>query len=171
MQDRIIFKCSTCEKVHEGLPAIVFDAPWPYYTLPEEERGARADLTSDTCAIDNDEFFVRAVLQIPIVGERETLEWGVWGSLSAKNFERYEVSFFDYDQSKLGAMFSWFSSKLPSYELPPEGLRCQLVPRDDRQRPLVEFHPDDTHPLALAKKNGISLERAIEFVIPVLHKQ
>jgi hypothetical protein len=44
------------------------------------------------------------------------------------------------------------------------------MPRDDRQRPFVEFHPDDTQPLVLDKKQGISLERAIEFVMPVLHK-
>jgi hypothetical protein len=171
MQERITFKCSTCEKVHEGLPAIAFDAPWAYYTLPQAERSTRAVLTSDMCVIDNEEFFVRAVLEVPIVGHSETLEWGVWGSLSNKNFERYEASFFDNDQSKLGAMFSWFSSKLPGYDLPPEGLRCQLIPRDDRQRPSIEFHPDDTHALVLDKKNGISLERAIAFVIPVLHKQ
>ena len=36
--------------------------------------------------------------------------------------------------------------------------------------PLIEFAPDDEHPLVLDWKNGITLERAIEFVAPVLHK-
>jgi hypothetical protein len=112
---------------------------------------------------------VRAVLEIPIIGQSETLEWGVWGSLSETSFERYVQSFDDPDQSKIGALFSWFSSSLPGYAF-EESLRCSLLPQDNRQRPHVVFHPDDTHPLALDKKNGISLERAIEFVMPVLHK-
>jgi hypothetical protein len=170
MSERIVFRCSQCDKVHEGLPAIAFDAPWPYYTLPEADRSTRAILTTDTCVIDNDEYFVRAMLEIPIIGQSETLEWGVWGSLSEKNFECYNASFLDSDQSKLGPMFSWFTSKLPGYSLPAEGLRSQLVPQDNRQRPFVEFHPDDTHPLAIDHRNGISLKRAIEFVMPVLHK-
>jgi hypothetical protein len=100
------------------------------------------------------------------VGHEECLEWGVWASLSGANFERYQVSFRDEDQSKLGPMFSWFASHLPGYP----GLRCNVVPRDGRVRPLIEFHPDDDHALVLDKKNGISLERAIAFVVPVLHK-
>jgi len=27
MSARVTFKCSTCEKIHQGLPAIAFDAP------------------------------------------------------------------------------------------------------------------------------------------------
>jgi hypothetical protein len=169
MAGRIVFRCPKCEKVHEGLPAIVFDAPAHYYSLPKEEREARAVLTSDTCVVDGNSHYVRGVLEVPIIGQTEGLEWGVWGSLSEKSFERYNASFHDLDQSKLGPLFSWFASQLPSYSF-AESLRCNLVPQDDKQRPLVEFHPDDTHPLALDKRNGISLERAIEFVTPVLHK-
>lgn len=169
MSDRIVFRCSQCEKVHEGLPAIAFDAPSPYNSMAPEERAARAKLNRDFCVIDGEEYYVRAVLEIPIVGETETLEWGVWGSLSEQNFERYVATFDDLDQSKLGSFFSWFSSFLPGYNF-PEPLRCSLIPQDNRQRPHVVFHPDDTHQLVLDKKNGISLERAIEFVMPVLHK-
>ena len=148
MSARITFKCSTCEKIHQGLPAIAFDAPWPYYTLSPEERAKRSVLTSDTCVIDEKEYFVRAVLEMPIVGQAETLEWGVWGSLSERNFARYNTTFYDLDQSKLGPLFSWFASRLPGYSF-AESLRCNLMPRDDRQRPFVEFHPDDTQPLVL----------------------
>ena len=169
MSGKIVFRCTQCEKVHEGLPAIAFDYPAHYHDLAEAEREAKAVLTDDTCIIDEEHFFVRAVLEIPILGQHECLEWGVWGTLSSANFDRYQASFHDHDQSKLGPMFSWFASRLPGY---PEtlGLRCNVLPRDGRMRPLVDFAPDDDHPLVLDKKNGISLERAIEFVMPVLHK-
>ena len=169
MSDRIVYRCTKCEKVHEGLPAIAYDAPLPYYELCEDDRVNNAMLTDDLCGIDGEHWFVRAVLEIPIVGHAETLEWGVWGSLSEANFNRYRETFDDDDQSKIGPMFSWFSSRLPGY---PDtfNLRCRIVPRDDRQRPLIEFHPEDMHTLVLDHRNGISLERAIEFVMPVLHR-
>lgn len=169
MSGKILYRCTLCEKVHEGLPAIAFDSPAHYHDLPEAERAARAMLTDDTCTIDAEQFYVRAVLEVPVAGQDECLEWGVWGTLSRNNFERYRASFHYGDQSKLGAMFSWFASRLPGY---PEtlNLRCNVLPRDGGLRPLIEFAPDDEHPLVLDKNNGISLERAIEFVMPVLHK-
>jgi hypothetical protein len=112
---------------------------------------------------------VRAVLEIPIIGHTETLEWGTWGSLSEQSFKTYVESFDDLDQSRLGSLFSWFASYLPGYPS-TLGLRSRLVPRDARHRPLVEFDPTQDHPLVLDKINGISLDRAIEFVMPVLHK-
>jgi hypothetical protein len=169
MSDRIIYRCTQCEKMHEGLPAIAYDAPAYYYDLAEDERAGRAVLTRDLCSIDGESWFVRAVLTIPVVGHTECLEWGVWGTLSEANFERYRASFRDDDQSKLGPMFSWFASRLPDYA-DTLNLRCNLIPRDGRQRPLIEFHQGDDHSLVLDKRDGISLERAVAFVMPVLHK-
>ena len=169
MSDRIVFRCRACEKVHEGLPALVFEAPAHYFSLPEQERAERAVLDSDTCIVDGNAYYVRAILRIPIIEHTERLEWGVWGSLSEKNFERYRAAFYKSDQSKLGPLFSWFASQLPGYSF-DENLRCNLIPQDNRQRPLVEFDPTHTHPLVLDERNGITLERAIAFVTPVLHK-
>ena len=169
MSGKIVFRCSQCQEVHQGLPAIVFDAPTYYYGLAEGERAARGKRTHDLCVIDDEHYFVRAVLTVPILGEAECLEWGVWGSLSEANFERYRSSMHEDDQSKLGPLFSWFASTLPTYPT-TAGLRCNLVPQDGDCRPLVEFHPDDPHPLVLDTKSGISLERAIAFVMPALHK-
>jgi hypothetical protein len=169
MSGRIIYRCSTCEKVHEGLPSIAFDAPYYYHLLTDAEAAARAVLTDDFCVVDGEEYFVRTVLEVPVTGYSECLVWGVWGSLSRDNFERYRDAFDEPDQSKLGPMFSWFASHLPDY---PETLNlpCRIVPRDGRMRPRVAFAPEQEHPLVLDKASGISLERAIEFVMPVLHK-
>lgn len=169
MRDRIVYRCTQCEKIHEGLPAIAYDAPAHYYDLAEDERAGRAVLTDDLCSIDGESWFVRAVLKIPVVEHTECLDWGVWGSLSEANFGRYRAALRDGDQSKLGPMFSWFASRLPDYA-DTLNLRCTIVPRNGRQRPLIAFHPDDDHSLVLDQRTGISLERAIEFVKPVLHK-
>lgn len=165
---RIQYKCGSCDKIHEGLPAIAFAEPFHYWSVPEGEREARVKASPDLCVVDGGGFFIRAVLQIPIAGEDESLEWGVWGTLNEENFNRYVETFLDEDQGKLGAMFSWFASRLPGY---PDTLsiRSTLLPRDFRRRPLVDFEPDQDHPLVRDKRDGITLERAVEFVRPVLH--
>ena len=45
---------------------------------------------------------------------------------------------------------------------------CQCR-RWEKVRPLIEFAPDDARPLS-DWKGGITLERAIEFIAPVLRK-
>jgi hypothetical protein len=174
MQARITFRCKQCGKLHEGLPAITYDSPTHYHSLTQEERERRGKLSQDLCAIANEAgdghtYYVRTVLRLPIVGEAETLEWGVWGSLSKENFERYVRSFEDHDQSKLGPLFSWFASRLAGY---PDtlGLRSNVLPQDNRKRPFVDFDPEQDHPLVRDKIDGISLDRAIELAMPLLHK-
>ena len=87
------FRCSCCGELHEGAPSIGFDAPHHYAVLNETERDTLATLGSDLCTIDHDEgrdHFVRACLEIPIHGHGDPFIWGVWISLSAENFARYQ---------------------------------------------------------------------------------
>jgi hypothetical protein len=167
--DELTWTCSVCGKIHRGLPAIAFKAPDHYYGIAEQEREERAILDEDFCVIDRNAFYVRCVLNVPITGLNHSLEWGVWSSLSEANFRRYNETFHDLDQSKLGPMFSWFASSLPDYPR-TLSLRCNVVPADNRKRPHIHFDPSQDHPLIADIKNGISLERAIAFVEPTLHR-
>jgi hypothetical protein len=165
----ITWACSVCGKIHRGLPAIAFKAPAHYFSIPEEERAERTKLNEDFCMIDRKAFYVRCLLNVPIAWVDDALEWGVWSSLSEANFKKYNETFHDLDQSKLGPMFSWFASRLPDYPS-TLNLRCNVVPADDRKRPSILFDPSQDHPLIADIKNGISLERAIAFVEPTLHR-
>jgi hypothetical protein len=161
--------CSVCEKIHRGLPAVAFKAPTHYHGIPEEERAQRALLNEDFCVVDRKAFYVRCVLNVPIFGLGDSLEWGVWSSLSEANFKTYSETFHDLDQSKLGPMYSWFASSLPAYP-PTLNLRCNVVPLDNRKRPQIRFDPSQDHPLITDMRNGISPERAIALVEPTLHR-
>lgn len=70
------FKCASCGEIHDGFGDLAFAAPYYYYTVPENEREQRCVLTSDLCAIDNEDLFIRGCLEIPIVGRPETFTWG-----------------------------------------------------------------------------------------------
>ncbi len=168
--DRLIFTCADCGEIHQGLPALVFDAPAQYFELPEAERDARAELTSDTCVIDESLYFVRTVLCLPIQGTSDHLEWGIWGSLSEANFERFIHSYDSRNQRKLGPMFSWLASVLPGYQS-TLNIKTMIHPQDGGLRPYVELDPSSPHQLALDARQGLTAERAIEFARPVLHPQ
>jgi hypothetical protein len=69
------------------MPTFGAAAPLSFYAVPEGEREARCSLGSDDCVIDEEEFFVRGCIDIRVHGEQEPLSWGVWVSLSEKNYE------------------------------------------------------------------------------------
>lgn len=167
MSDDFVYKCPCCDRVMTGLPAIAFDLPALAAGIPKDE-GHRMVMHNETCVVDDEHHFVRAVLVMPIIGETETLEFGVWGSLSHENFDRYVETIKDDDQSKLGPMFSWFSNVLPLYETSTLSLKANLIPQDGGQRPLVRFHSEEMHPAAADSREGITRERAIAFAALVL---
>ncbi len=63
------FECETCGETHEGLPDLVIPAPYHWNTIHIEEREKHGRLDGETCVIDDEDFFVRGVLLIPIAGE------------------------------------------------------------------------------------------------------
>ena len=71
------FRCTTCGEVHEGLPDVAFRWPDPYFYVPEQERDTRIKGTADTCSIDNEEFFIRGIILIPIKDSIEKFGLGV----------------------------------------------------------------------------------------------
>jgi hypothetical protein len=79
------FKCASCGEVHEGMPSFGAHAPLTYYDVPQEEREHRCDLGSDDCVVDEEFFFVRGCIEIPVIGETEPFSWGVVKTLSGHN--------------------------------------------------------------------------------------
>ena len=154
------FVCSICGERHDGLQAIGYVKPQHWLDLSADQQ-ARGKIDSDLCATVDGHFFVRAVLEVPIIGGPEpTLEFGPWTSLSEANFWRYVDTYSDPDQSKIGDMFGWLSNELRGF---PGSLNVssKVQPRDNNQRPLIVVDPGD-HPLALAQRQGISFERALK---------
>lgn len=45
-------------------------------------------LSSDQCVVDAQHYFVKGLIEIPVVGKDEPFCWGVWVSLSRENFSR-----------------------------------------------------------------------------------
>jgi hypothetical protein len=162
MDKPIVFQCATCGETHEGPPSLFMAAPRYYYELSEDEKITSAELTSDTCTIRNEYFFVRGIFEFDVHGLDRTFSYGAWASLTKKNFQRYIELFEATDVSGEGPYFGWFSNSIAGY---PETLELKvdvcLLPYP--ARPVLRFHQCD-HPLISDLKYGIAMARLCEIL-------
>ena len=161
------FQCGTCGETHKGIPSFGPDAPASYYSIPELERADRCDIDSDGCIIDDDTFFVRGCLEIPVHSISEPFVWLVWCSLSLESFKQWVASYELKKRSDIGPFFGWLNTRLPFYD-ETLNLKTMVHLRDNGLRPLIELEPTE-HPLAVAQRDGISVKFAQEMTTKLLH--
>jgi hypothetical protein len=161
------YRCSTCGDLHDGLPDIGFQWPDPYFDVPGDERDARVQSNTDLCRIDNDQFFIRGLLLIPIIDHDDKFGLGVWVSQSKQNFETYIAN---YDTAEIGPFFGWLSNTLSFYDEDTWALKTMAHFQGNGQRPLIEPGESD-HSLYFDYANGITLDRAWEMVHTNLHQE
>ncbi len=154
------YQCSTCGKPHEGVPDIGFQWPDPYFGVAEAEREKHVWSTSDVCVIDDEDFFIRGVILLPIRDSDDSVGLGVWVSQKRENFETYMKN---YDTPTIGPFFGWLSNRLPFYDRDTWALKTMAHFQGNGKRPLIEVEPSD-HPLFTDYSSGITLDRAWEFV-------
>src|SRR5690349_8147603 len=85
--------CATCGQSHAGLPfSFAADSPDMYANLSQEQRDSRTIIGTDQCIIDEQHFFLRGCLEIPIIGEPEPFIWGLWATVWEKDFDEISAS-------------------------------------------------------------------------------
>jgi hypothetical protein len=154
------FKCGSCEEWHEGMPGFAADAPLYFYGIPRAERASRCVLDSDTCVVDEQHFFVRGCLEIPVQGADEPFIWGVWVSLSRPRFDEFVACLNSPKRTHIGPFLGWLSAELAMYPS-TENLKARISLRDDGAHPFIEVEPTD-HPFAVERRNGITVDRVAE---------
>jgi hypothetical protein len=170
------WKCGSCEEWHSG-PCLDFSYGSPYYWREEDNEASRRAgllpswtkhrgktfLNENYCAINSDDFFVRGLIHLPIIGTGETFRWGVWGSLSRENFETLLKTDEDPERAELPAMFSWLSTQIPEY---PDTLNLKMYAhlQNPPCRPNFELETVD-HPLSQEYHGGITPERVKAIMI------
>lgn len=164
MAEVLKFTCRECGQEHEGLPDIGFKAPWYFETLPDRNR-VDTHIDSDFCRIEND-FFIRGSLEMPIRGMRRTFSYGVWISVSEKNYHLYRVAF-ESDSPASERYVGYISNRIDGY---PDTLKLigAAHVRGNGFRPLIRLQATD-HPLSVEQRQGISFERAVDIVTFYMH--
>ena len=152
------YRCSQCGQDHDDLPDIGVDRPDIWWQIPEDERPTRLYLDSDTCVLDDEHFFIRGVIEIPILDTDDRFGFGVWVTQKKENFQTY-LEHFDSDQ--IGPFFGWLSTRLSYYKEPTVILKTMAHFQSGNQRPRIEVEPSE-HQLSIDQQQGITLEKAWE---------
>ena len=137
------YKCSKCGKKHERWPSIAYSAPYHYHNLSDENKKAIAQINDDFCIIRHGEQtdrFIRAVLLQKVIDYCDTLDYGVWVSLSEKSFDDY-YEHFDSDEHE-AVYFGYLCNQISEYEstlaikvdviVSKGGNRPEIVPNKDQ---------------------------------------
>ena len=154
------FRCGRCGEWHDELP-FAFHAEAPAYWSCELADDGASELGEDHCIVRGEHFFVRGLVQLPVVDADEAFDWGVWVSLSEQSFQRVIDGGNRPGRESDPPMFGWLSTELPVYSPPTLGLKAMVHTRGVGLRPTIELEPTD-HPLAVDQRAGISVARVQE---------
>ncbi|HEY4182327.1 MAG TPA: DUF2199 domain-containing protein [Kofleriaceae bacterium] len=162
------FQCGSCGQWHDELPLdFGFQEPDYVHELDASERARFVTGKGDFRELQQDEslhYFIRGVIEIPIVGTDDVFRYGVWTSLSAESCATARDAY-EWDAAA-GPFFGWVSNRVPNYPS-TMNLRAQVHVRSS-VRSAIELEPT-THPLALEQRNGITMDRVREIIERVMH--
>ncbi|MGW0556755.1 DUF2199 domain-containing protein [Streptomyces sp. NPDC002926] len=125
-------------------------------------------LSSDQCVVHTQHYFVKGMIEIPIVGSDEVFSWGVWVSLSRENFSRSADLWDTLGREAEKPYFGWLTTDLPVYSPTTLNLKTHVHTRPVGARPYVELEPTD-HPLAVEQRARITMDRVREIAEAVFH--
>jgi hypothetical protein len=152
------FICPICRKEHTELPHVGCAAP--FHWCDDLDRDPTSLLTEDLCIIENRDFFVHGVIEIPVHDYEHGFGWGVWVSHKRENFEIYREHF---DTPEIGPYFGWLCTEIDYFVESTLLLKTTAHYRGDGLRPRIVVHESE-HPLYLQQRDGISLAEAWEIV-------
>lgn len=161
------FTCSCCGQFHAELP-MNYSATAPYYWDPSFADTDDSLLSSDQCVIKAEHYFVKGLVEIPVIGSDDVFSWAVWVSLSRENFSRAADMWETPGREAESPYFGWLTTELSPYLPSTINLKTHVHTRPVGQRSFIELEPTD-HPLAVEQRNGITLDRVREIAEAVLH--
>ncbi|MFD8702813.1 DUF2199 domain-containing protein [Kitasatospora sp. NPDC059648] len=167
MSDHPGYTCTCCDRHHDELP-LNFSTPAPDVWDHAVESDPDSLLTADQCVIRGEHFFVKGLIEIPVIGSEDVFSWGVWVSLSKANFARTAELWETEGRETEPPYFGWLTTELPIYSPSTINLKTMAHTRPVGERPFIELEPTD-HPLAAEQREGISHDRVREIVAAVLH--
>ena len=165
------YKCTTCGKVHDRVPlSFAADFPDMYANMNREDRDARGVISSDQCIIDQEWFFLRGCLEVPIIGSQDPFLWGLWASIKEEVFDDISGAWELVGREKSRGPFKGRLANSLSVHPETLNLKIQIVLQPVGTRPLF-FLEEAEHPLTIEQRSGIPRVRALELASLLLHQQ
>jgi hypothetical protein len=163
------FVCTVCGERHDVLPIkYSVKAPQAVLAVPQEQLEERVLLTADQCVIDNQQFFLRGRILIPVHGVEAPFVWGVWAEVSPKNFLHSNEVWQIPGREQEPPFAAWLNNDLFLFgDTINLELKVHTQPVGERPRFTVA---DSNHPLAIQQRDGISIETVQDIAEMILHR-
>ena len=161
------FVCSVCGEHHDQrLLDIRLALPHAIHLLDADARARRAWLADDFAVLDDERFFVRGLLELPIPRIDDRFAYGSWVEVSMPDFQ--ELMRHWHDEAQFDAVECTIANELEPYR-DTLGLRGTLRATAPDKLPAIEL-ADASHDLVNAQRRGISVGRSDELAAVVLHR-
>ncbi|MEW7292863.1 DUF2199 domain-containing protein [Aquimarina sp. 2304DJ70-9] len=167
-----VFKCECCGTEYDDMP-LCFGSEFPdyYYSIPPDERKSRIEIEKSLCVVDEEHFFHRGRLTIPILDYPEDLYFDIWASISRENFEKRMDDWNNPQRIENEPYFGWLQNQIPTYK---NTLNIKSRAIEQNVDSIVEIEiGEENHQLTFDQENGITLEKAkkiVQFVLKDKHK-
>jgi hypothetical protein len=164
------YTCRSCGEFHEGLP-LSYRTQAPAYWSDSLDGQPKCVLEADLCIVRGEHYFIQGNIEIPIIDDDAgaMFSWGVWVSLSEKNFQRSLALWEREGRESEPPYFGWLSTDLALYPGGTLGLKTNVHTQPVGRKPLIELEPTD-HPLAVEQRHGITWVRVQEIAEAMLHQ-
>jgi hypothetical protein len=165
------YACSHCGKNHSTVEfSFAADFPDTYANLTKEERDTRAIVATDQCIIDQEQFYVRGCIELPVRNSEAAFLWGLWARVHERDYDEIEEYWeFEGKDNRIGPYKGRLANSL---ELYPETLNMKLEIKIQPvgTRPLF-YLLDKEHPMALEQETGLTRQKAEEYACLLLRMQ
>lgn len=153
-------RCGCCGKeLGDFILDYGFQLPDAIWDLSPKEREKRAKYDSDLAQLDH-RYFLRGILQLPIISTNEQFRWGIWVEVGQNKFMSYVKNYSD-DNSHEAPFDGIIANQLRGYSNTiGVYVKVQLGDRSSRPRFLVV---GNKNLLAIDQNEGVTLGRIHEF--------
>ncbi len=165
------WRCSTCGELHEDVP-LSFAADYPdiYANMSPQDRAERTIIGSDQCVIDEEQFYIRGCMELPVHDSEEVFLWGLWALVWKEDYWEIAESWEERGrEEKRGPFKGRLANSLKQHYSPDTfNLKITVKIQPVGARPLFMVEEID-HPLAIAQRNGMSRNEVNALVSSIMH--
>ena len=143
------------------------DAPYEYFKISANEVSIRCKLTKDTCIIDNENFYIKGQLNIP-VDNNDKFCWNVWVLISQSDFNKAEEMWIEENRFLEKPYRGKIATKLECY---PDTLNLDVMVYTQKIgiRPEIEV-VESLNPIYFEQQSGINISRVISFARQIIYR-
>ena len=156
------YTCNCCGEHKNEIP-MSYGTDLPIYVeaMNPKERRERVSMSNATCIIDDEHYFIRGNIYLPVHDSDTDFSWGVWSTLSKASYDIIVANWIVEGRERIVApAFGYLSTPLPGY---PDTMNLNMLVHTlpVGKLPIFELEVTD-HPLAVEQRKGITMARVHE---------